>query len=233
MIRRVALACVLVAAALGGVVSESWAQPKVRSGLIIPRDNMFRRQGYIQPEQWLNLAAADTDYVASVLPGPVASDTTISITFSELTVPRGISLTLSGTNTNVDASTVTITGLNWARQTITEDFALDENMPDTTLYGLKAFLDVTTVDMEQQDGANVKVSLGISNVCGLPVCSPVNGVQDVWVSGTKDTAPTVAVHATSLDQNTITFYTAPNGTNDYMFWEYVPPFASTTGVTIW
>lgn len=190
-----------------------------------------------QPEwlAWINPAAGDTNAVKTSFEGPVAGDTTITFTDEESAVidyARNITLTVAGTQANVDVGTVTLTGTNILNQTITEDYAFTENMAAGTLTGAKAFKSVSSLAIHQQDGGNVLIAVGIGVKFGLPQTDVCNPVVFVNHDGTRDsTAGTVTVSGSAVESNGITFATAPTGTKDYHVYAVFSPFSAVTAAT--
>ncbi|MCA9726048.1 MAG: hypothetical protein KC729_00085 [Candidatus Eisenbacteria bacterium] len=239
------LSLIVLMSALGQLQAQS-----AQIGLIPPifRDQEFMQSGKLVAWQFLNPAAADTDYVHSTYGTSTSQDTSYAFTSAEVvgtaafnvlgtsrteTFSRNITLTVSGTQANVNGGTATVYGTNVNGAAISEDFTLVENTLGT-LTGSKAFYTLDSLAVNQQDGANVMVSVGIGAKLQLPVTLPFNTVLHSWCAGTPEgTAPTVATSATAIESNTIAFNTAPDGSKDYAILIWIPPFGSATAVSLW
>jgi hypothetical protein len=126
--------------------------------------------------------------------------------------PRGLDLTIGGTAGDINASTVTVYGTNFAGTAISEDFGLSEDAAEV-LHGAKAFKTVTKVLVPAQDGAGVTLKLGVNDKLGLNEKLSVNAVLYAMLNGVlESTAPTVTVSSTVLESNTVDLFSALSGT---------------------
>jgi hypothetical protein len=127
-------------------------------------------------------------------------------------VCRNITATTAGTNTDVKAVQVTITGTDINGAVITEDlpaFTVDTN---GTVTGSKAFATVTSYSVPAMDGTGATVSIGTGAKLGLPQPLSRDAVDSVYFNGVRETTrPTVAFSATAVESNTITLNSTLNG----------------------
>lgn len=211
-------------------LAQEWALPlgAKSSGPL----SMHVRSGVFYWDALFNPAALDTNAVKTSFEGPVDADTLITFTAGAsdaIDYARNITITVDGTNTNVDVGTVTLTGTNILGDTITEAYAFTEDMANGTLTGAKAFKTVSTLAIHQQDGGNVMIAVGIGVKFGLKSTNITNGVLFADVDGTREgTAPTVTASPTAIESNGITFNTAPNGARDYHWLVAISPYRNLT-----
>jgi len=126
-------------------------------------------------------------------------------------VPRNITATAGGVNTDIKAVQVTITGTNFADEVITE--ALPAFTVDIAgiVTGNKAFKTVTSISIPAMDGAGATVAIGFGEKLGLPYKLTLNTVLAAYFDSVKEgTAPTVTTSPTAIDGNTIDLNSALN-----------------------
>lgn len=149
----------------------------------------------------------------------VAAGTTITSGITNPDVPRALQITTGGTTTDIAAGNVTITGTNVEGKTISETFAMSDNL-NGTVTGSKAFKTVSSIQFPAADGTAATISVGTQNVLGLNHClSPgktsIVVIQDTAIDGTDATvqaAPSAStIDAEQVELNTVTPATAPNG----------------------
>jgi len=141
------------------------------------------------------------------------STSTVTTAITNPDVPRNITATAGGTNTDIKAIQVTVTGTNAAGETISE--ALPAFTVDTagTVVGSKAFATVTSISIPAHDGTGATTAIGTGAKLGLGAKLGYNVVHSSFLGGTKEgTAATVAVSSTALESNTVTLNSALNGT---------------------
>lgn len=140
------------------------------------------------------------------------SATTVVTTFvAQPAVPRN--LTVKGNGAGVTGNVV-IAGLNAEGAAITETIALNGS---TTVAGTKAFAAVASITLPQYASADTeRVRVGLGARLGLPVRLSRNTVIAAFLNNAREgTAPTVAVSASALENNTVTLNSALNG-NDVL-----------------
>ena len=103
-----------------------------------------------------------------------------------------------------------ITGTNYLGAAITETIALNGA---TAADGAKAFKTVTNIVLPAKTNeSGDTVSVGWSDVLGLPYYLTHNTVQSAFLANVKEgTAPTVVVDADEIEKNTIDLNSALNG----------------------
>lgn len=170
-------------------------------------------QSVLEHRQWINPAAASATYYKSG--AAISSSTTTTITtFSNSATPdfsRNVTLTPTGTTSNVAAGTAVVSGTNIFGQPISENFAITSTQSTATT-GAKAFRTLTSVVFPKASGSSVTLSIGTGAKMGVIHCS--NNAGDYVFSeygGVYDTTRgTYAVNATDVSQNTFT----PNSSAD-------------------
>lgn len=137
---------------------------------------------------------------------------TITTGITQPTSPRNVTATAGGTNTDIKAIQVVITGTNAEGAVITE--TLPAFTVDTAgiVTGSKAFASITSITIPAHDGTGATTAIGYGAKIGLPARLSRNSVIAAYLNGTKEgTAPTVAVSSTVLESNTATLNSALNG----------------------
>lgn len=193
-----------------------WAW-KQATGTLRFKNLLQHTAGYTETHK--KVAAGTT---TAVLAATATSTSATSVTtgFSDIDVPRVITVTAGGTAADIATCTVTVTGTNIEGATITEDFSFSANTAATKT-GTKAFKTVTQLDVPAQDGNGATYAVGTANVIGLnhrlvPNKTTIVVFQDTAIDGTAPTlqaAPSAStVNGDTLELNTVTPATAPDGT---------------------
>lgn len=171
----------------------------------------------------------DHSFIAHVvIPKPVAADSDAMVDGAECTTgaeadplvitafaaqpawPRNIVVTVAATTAaDVAAGKITVTGVNMAGETITEEHTVTADTP-ATFTGAKAFKAVTSVSVPVQDGASVTVDVGWGDLYGIPYKLTADELVILKLFNNATDAGTVANSATVLESNTYD----PNGTPD-------------------
>lgn len=165
---------------------------------------------------WSGLVAADADYFLAAQATSASAVTTV-LTAGMLNsgtpdFARNVVITPGGTTADVPAGDVVVTGLDIYGATITENFTFAANATGAVT-GNKAFASLTSIVFPIQDGAAATYNVGTGVKLGLArpfAYAPVT-VQAKAAGTVEGTAPTVAVSATAVSGNTVSFNTAPNG----------------------
>lgn len=127
-------------------------------------------------------------------------------------VPRNITATTAGTNTDVKAVAVTVTGTDINGNAISEAlpaFTVDTN---GTVTGSKAFATVTSYSVPAMDGTGATVSIGTGAKLGLPEPLSRDTVEAAYLNGVREsTRPTVAFSSSAVESNTATLNSTLNG----------------------
>lgn len=157
-------------------------------------------------------AAIDDDGVLAATEGSALA---VQVTNAGVTAnppfPRNLIVTPGGTTAGVPAGNVTVTGTNFAGETITEDFAFLANATAATV-GAKAFKTVEFVSIPQLDEAGATFKVGWGDKIGLPVKLAYNAVLGATLNGVRETTfPTVTYSSTALESNTVDLNSALDG----------------------
>jgi hypothetical protein len=172
------------------------------------------------------IAGSDLDIFSVGVGSPAAASTTgvhaavtdngsqqvITTAITNPDVPRNITATAGGTNTDIKAIQVTVVG------TDAEGHSISETLPaftvDTagTVTGSKAFKTVTSITIPAHDGTGATTAIGFGSKLGLGHRLSRNTVIAAFLNGVKEgTAPTVAFDSTNLCSNTVTLNSSLNG----------------------
>lgn len=121
---------------------------------------------------------------------------------------RVLALVVGGTDTDVKAVTVTVTGLDILGNTITDTFLCTVNTLGT-ITGTKAFAVVTRIEAPAHDGTGVTMTLGTTKGLGIPWTLPQKPAHILSrINHTNEgTAPTFTVDGDEVAKNFVT----PNG----------------------
>jgi len=141
---------------------------------------------------------------------PLTSSTqTITEGITDPDVPRNIKIKANVAGVTGD---VVIHGTNINDDAISETIALNG---DTEVQGNKAFKTITSIELPAETNAGTDtVSIGTANKLGLPYKLSLNTVLKAFRDGVLEgTAPTVAVDAASIENNTVLLNSALNGTD--------------------
>lgn len=161
-----------------------------------------------------HLVIAAADAVAQSITGILAataltsSTQAVTVGISNPATPRNIKIKANAVGVSGD---VVITGTNYADEVITETIVLNGT---TEVQGNKAFKTVTQIDLPVEVHAGTDtVSVGFANKLGLPYKLSLDTILATYRDGTKEgTAPSVAVSADNIEDNTILLNSALNGT---------------------
>ena len=141
---------------------------------------------------------------------------TIATGITNPDVPRNVIIVgaIAGSTGNV-----TVTGTDFAGNTITETIALSGT---TVVAGAKAFATVTEIGLPVSAGAGDGVSVGVGSKLGLPFTLSKNTLRMAFNNGALETtAPTVTVDAVNICNNTVTLASTLAG-NTISFYLVVP-----------
>lgn len=119
-------------------------------------------------------------------------------------VPRNLTATAGGTEADIKAIKVTVTGTNAAGEELTEEIGPFVENVAATKEGSKAFAMVTKIAIPAHDGEAATTAVGFGEKIGLGVKLPRDTVIFAYVENAKEsTAPTVKTSSTVLASNTI------------------------------
>ena len=173
-------------------------------------------------QSWSNVLAANTTVILNANEGPTdATALTVSSGLGSLDYSRNLVITPTGTTADVGTCTITVTGTNFANDTITEDFAFSANQSSATT-GAKAFKTVSSVAWAaacEDSPFGAQWNVGSGEKLGLSRCMANAGdwLNAIAGSTIEGTAPTVAINASALESNTVDFNTAYDGAEDFRF----------------
>lgn len=126
---------------------------------------------------------------------------------------RNITATAGGTNTDIKAISVIVSG------TDINGAAISETLPAFTVdtagsvTGSKAFATVTSITIPAHDGTGATTAVGFGSKLGLAHKLSTNTVLLASLGGTKEgTAPTVATSSSAVCSNTMLLNSSLNGT---------------------
>lgn len=157
--------------------------------------------------------AASTTAVHAAAACSSTADQTVTTSITAPPCARNITATTSGTNTDVKAVQVIVTGTDIDGNVITETLPAFTVNTNETQSGSKAFKTVTSYVVPLMDGTGCSVSIGFGDKLGLPYKFARNPVLRTFLGATLEgTAATVAVSSSALESNTIDLNSALDGT---------------------
>lgn len=156
----------------------------------------------------LTIAAANATVASTTGIHAAVTDTgaqqVVTTGITNPSVPRNVTATAGGTNTDIKAIQVIVAGTNYAGVAITETLPAFTVDTAGTVVGNKAFKTVTSITIPAHDGTGATTAIGFGEKLGLPDLLPTNTVQFAALGGTKEaTAPTVTTSTTALESNTV------------------------------
>ncbi|SOE25615.1 hypothetical protein SAMN05442782_2357 [Streptomyces sp. OK228] len=136
-------------------------------------------------------------------------------------VPRNVTATTGGTNTDVKAIQVIVTGTNAYGDVITETLPAFTVDTTGTVVGSKAFKTVTSITIPAHDGTGATTAIGtgvggsgnINAKLGIPVKLDRDTIVAGFLNGVREsTRPVIAFSSTAVESNTVYLASALNGT---------------------
>ena len=136
------------------------------------------------------------------------SDVTVTVTangaINRFDVPRNLTAFAGGTNTDIKAIQVTITGKNVEGVTISEALPAFTVNVIGVVTGAKIFASVTTIAIPAHDGTGANTAVGVGNKLGLDNRLTRNTVQSAYLGNTKEgTGPTVVTSSSDIESNSV------------------------------
>ena len=130
------------------------------------------------------------------------------------TCARVLSVTYGGTAGDIKGGhQVTIAGKDYWGAAISEVFPAATADTAGTVYGTKAFAEVTSITIPAHDGTGATTAIGVSEKLGLPYKLSYNSVVKTLLNGTPEaTAATVTTSTSAVSLNTIDLNSSLNGT---------------------
>lgn len=190
--------------------NESFAVPQRFN-----RDIKLPSQAILEHQTITTPVVATTNYVLTTNAGPTsAAAATITSFTAQPDVPRNLTITPTGTTTDVESCVITVTGTNFSGATISETFTFAANA-STAQTGNKAFKTVSSVAFPadcESGGFAATWIVGVGTKLGLNHCVDKAGYLafSVFDGAYETTRGTMAVNATAIESNTF----IPNGTPD-------------------
>lgn len=180
---------------------------KLRQTLITDANGVACDRGFIAHFKARDpvAAAVDSVLVATAL---TAESQTITEGITNPDYPRAIQIKGNAAGITGD---VVISGTNYDDKSITETIALNG---DTIVHGNKAFKTITSIELpvEVHVGTDT-VSVGVNDKLGLPYKLTHNTILLAFLDNTQEeTAPTVAVSSTNIEDNIVDLNSALDGT---------------------
>lgn len=168
------------------------------------------------------VAAGTTTAVLGATNASASAAVSVTSGFTQPDVPRALSITVGGTASSVNSSSIVVTGTNIEGKTITETF-ITTIATTGTINGSKAFKTVTQLDIPKQAGSGVTVAIGTRNLLGINhrlfnqnTTVKVYSGTTVYGALTLQAQPTVAANGASVELNTVSPATTPNGASFYI-----------------
>lgn len=141
------------------------------------------------------------------------SPLTVTTAITNPAVCRNVTATAGGTNTDIKAIQVVVTGTNHNDEVISETLPAFTVDTAGTVVGSKAFKTVTSILIPAHDGTGATTAIGTGSKLGLPDKLGYNTIAAAYLAGTKEgTAPTVAVSSSAVESNTVSLNSALAGT---------------------
>lgn len=184
------------------------------------RDIKLPTQKVMELQTITNPVAADNDRILTTNAGPTAADAlTISSFTAQPDVPRNITITPTGTTTDVESCVVTITGTNFFGDAITDTITFAANA-STIGTGTKAFKTVTSVAFPadcESGGFAATWIIGVGEKLGAKRCMASAGhlVFSTIDGAYETTRATVTADSNEVEKNTFDFNGTMDGTSDF------------------
>lgn len=138
--------------------------------------------------------------------------------------PRNVTATAGGTEGDIKAVQVKVTGTNAAGAVITETLPAFTVNTAGTVQGSKAFATVTKVEIPAHDGEGATTSVGLGDKLGLGILLKRNSIIKAFLGGALEgTAPTVAVSESAIESNTADLDSALDGEAEVVLDYYQTP----------
>lgn len=129
-------------------------------------------------------------------------------------VPRNITATSGGVNTDVKAIQPIVHGTNENGTAISETLPAFTVNVNGDVVGSKAFKTITSVEIPPHDGNGATTSFGTGAKLGLGAMLSRDSILNAYLNGVREaTRPTVAFDADEIEKNTVTLNSALNGTD--------------------
>lgn len=180
------------------------------------RDLKPATQVMIEHQRITTPILADNDRVKTTYAGPTSAAAVVLTSFTaQPDVPRNLTITPTGTTTDVEACTITAAGTDILDDAITEDFAFAAN-DAITLSGAKAFKTVSSVTWPascESGSFGATWIIGVGDVLGLKSCMDYAGAVAwaVFDGAYEGTRPTCVADNDEVSKNTCDINGTLNG----------------------
>lgn len=152
-----------------------------------------------------DVPAASDDGVHEALICADGVESWLDVGLTSPAVPRGIRIKGNAASVTGD---FTVEGTNYADEDLSEVIAANGI---ARVDGLKAFKTVTRLGIPARGAPGDTISVGWSDILGLPVKMAHNLVGDCYLNNVKEATPTVTFSATAIESNTVKLASALNG----------------------
>lgn len=186
---------------------------RLRRDIKLPSQVIMEKQSIVDAE------VADDDQVLTTNAGPTAATAlTITSFTAQPDVPRNITITPTGTTTDVESCVVTISGTNIRNASISDTITFAANA-STIGATTKAFKSVTSVAFPadcESGGFAATWIVGVGDVLGLNKCMDAAGhvVFAVFNNAYEGTRPTCIADADEIEKNTCDINGTLDGSKD-------------------
>lgn len=158
--------------------------------------------------------AGTTETIMSALTDTGSDQTvTTGTSINHLDVPRNMTASANGTNTDIKAIQVTITGKNVEGVEISETLPIFTVNVIGTVTGSKVFKEVTKIEIPAHDGTGANTSIGTGDVLGIGYRLKRNTSRNTYLGETiEGTAATDTIDADDIESNGIDLNSTLNST---------------------
>lgn len=142
------------------------------------------------------------------------SPQTITTAITNPANPRNITATAGGTNTDIKAIQVVVTGTDCNGAVLTETLPAFTVDTAGTVVGAKAFATVTSILIPAHDGTGATTAIGTGALLGLGTKLSRDTIINTYRGGTREsTRSTVAVSSSVIASNTVSLNSALNASD--------------------
>lgn len=165
------------------------------------------------------IATLATRVVTGTAGATSAAQATLSTFSAQPDVPRNITITPTGTTTDVEACVIVVNGTNYFGHAISENFTFIADA-STVQTGNKAFKTITSVVFPancESGGFAATWNIGVGEKIGLKRCMADAGAwfQSSVAGAYESTRATVVASASAVESNTADFNGTMNGSNAF------------------
>lgn len=207
---------ILTIVALVAASTGAQASPYLRQF----RDIKLPTQKVMELQTITNPIVATANRILTTNAGPTsAAALNITSFTAQPDVPRNITITPTGTTTDVESCVITITGTNFFGRSITDTITFAANA-NALVAGTKAFKTVTNVAFPadcESGGFAATWTIGVGEKLGAKRCmaSPGHLVFSTIDGAYEATRATVTADSNEVEKNTFDFNGTMDGTSDF------------------